>query len=148
MVFAVKEGRADIGTVSTGILERLAEKGEINLADFIILGRKTDGFIYPHSTRLYPEWPLAKLAATTDELARKVAVALMTMPEKHSAALAGGYVGWIPPLRYLAVVTLMKDLRVRPYENYGQVTYVDTAKKIGQWVLLMSSIILNFLMML
>ena len=34
--FAVKEGRADVGTVRTGIMERLAEKGEINLADFII----------------------------------------------------------------------------------------------------------------
>jgi len=137
VVFAVKEGKADVGTVRTGIMERLAEKGEINLADFNILGRKTDGFIYPHSTRLYPEWPLVKLAATTDELARKVAVALMTMPKKDPAALAGGYAGWIPPLRYRAVVNLMKDLRVRPYENYGQVTYVDAAKKIGQWVLLL-----------
>ncbi|MCD6532789.1 MAG: PhnD/SsuA/transferrin family substrate-binding protein [Deltaproteobacteria bacterium] len=137
VVFAVKEGKADVGTVRTGIMERLAKKGEINLADFIILGRKTDDFIYPHSTQLYPEWPLAKLAGTTDELAREVAVALMTMPEKHPAALAGGYAGWLPPLPYHAVVNLMKDLRVEPYENYGQVTYVDAAKKIGQWLLLL-----------
>ena len=137
VVFAVKEGRADVGTVRTGIMERLAEKGEINLADFIILGRKTDDFIYPHSTQLYPEWPLAKLVDTADTLARKVAVALMTMPEKHPAAQKGGYAGWIPPLHYAAVENLMKDLRVGPYENYGQVTFVDAAKKLGQWLLLL-----------
>ena len=137
VVFAVKEGKADVGTVRTGIMESLAEKGDINLADFIILGRKTDDFIYPHSTQLYPEWPLAKLEGTADELAREVAVALMTMPEKHPAAQEGGYAGWIPPLRYRVVVNLMKDLRVEPYENYGQVTYVGAAKKIGQWLLLL-----------
>ena len=104
MVFAVKEGKADVGTVRTGILERLAEKGEIKLADFIILGRKTDDFIYPHSTQLYPEWPLAKLEATVDELAREVAVELMTMPEKHPAALKGGYAGWIPPPPYVTAL--------------------------------------------
>ncbi|MEA1922167.1 MAG: PhnD/SsuA/transferrin family substrate-binding protein [Pseudomonadota bacterium] len=120
----------------TGILERLAEKGKINLTDFTILGLKTDEFIYPHSTRLYPEWPLAKLDGTADELTRKVAVALMTMPEKHPAALAGGYVGWLPPLHYNAVENLMKELRVGPYKNYGQVTYVGAAKKLGQWILL------------
>ncbi|MCD6389231.1 MAG: PhnD/SsuA/transferrin family substrate-binding protein [Desulfobulbaceae bacterium] len=137
VVFAVKEGKADVGTVRTGIMERLAEKGEINLADFIILGRKTDDFIYPHSTPLYPEWPLAKLVGTSDKLAKKVAVALMSMPEKHPAAQQGGYAGWIPPLSYSAVVNLMKDLRVGPYEKYGHITYVGAAKKIGQWLLVL-----------
>ena len=136
VVFAVKEGRADVGAVRAGIMERLAEKGEISLDDFIIIGRKTDDFPYLHSTQLYPEWPLSKAAHTSDSLTRKVAVALLTMPEKHPAALKGGYAGWLPPLHYVDVINLMQDLRVGPYKHFGKVTYSDATKKLGHWLLL------------
>lgn len=123
VVFAVMNRKADAGTVRTGTMEELAKDRKINLRSFRILNeREYTGFPFRVSTRLYPEWPLAKLNHTTDSLAKKVSIALLKMPKTSNAALAADIDGWTIPLDYYPVHELMKELRVRPYENYGKVT--------------------------
>ena len=55
-------------------------EGKINLEDFYVPhehGEKgVDCPSFPHTTRGYPEWPMAKVKDTLDELAEKVAIAL------------------------------------------------------------------------
>jgi len=112
VVFAVKEGRVDVGTVRTNILERMARSGDIHLQDFrIIAPRRHAVFPFVRSTRLYPEWPFSKLQHTSNELAQQVAVALLSMPPGHAAAEAGNYASWTIPLDYQQVHELFQELK-------------------------------------
>jgi PAS domain S-box-containing protein len=118
IVFAVRDGEVDAGTVRTDILERLAKEGKIRLSDFRVLNAQTTvGFPFRHSTRLYPEWPFARTEQTPDRLAQRVAVALLTMPEDHPAAVAGRYAGWTVPLDYHRVHELFQELGIGPYHH-------------------------------
>ncbi len=122
VVRAVMNGDVDIGTVRTGIIERLVESGELDAGAVKILNRMDDDLPLFHSTRRYPEWPFAALRETPDELARRVAIALLSMTPNDPAAVAGGYTGWTVPLDYSRVHDLLRELRVGPYKGYGRVT--------------------------
>ncbi|WP_455367085.1 PhnD/SsuA/transferrin family substrate-binding protein [Kaarinaea lacus] len=136
VVYAVRDGKVDAGTVRTDMLELMAEKGEIRLSDFKVLGaRQTEGFPFLHSTQLYPEWPFAKLSQTPDELARKVASVLYSIPSDSNAALAGNYVGWTVPLNYSPVDQLLKDLRVGPYATSPPMTWNEMLEKYWHYTL-------------
>ncbi len=130
VVRAIADGQADVGTVRTGILETMAQKGDISLADFQIISPVVyDGFPYLHSTILYPEWPFSKLKHTSNELAQRVSLALLKMsspkhqPEEHFSA------GWTIPQNYQSVHQLFKELRLAPYEKYGRFTLFDALKR-------------------
>jgi PAS domain S-box-containing protein len=118
VVYAVRDGKVDAGSVRTGMLERMAERGEIRLNEFKVIGAKqTRDFSFLHSTHLYPEWPFAKLSDTPDELARRVAAVLYSISPDSEAAVTGKYIGWTIPLDYTPVNELLKDLRVGPYAS-------------------------------
>jgi len=90
VVYAVRDGKVDAGTVRTDLFERVASEGKIDLSQFRILNPKpkTPEFPFLRSTRLYPEWPMAKLRHTSDEVAQRVASALLNMPADSAAAKA------------------------------------------------------------
>ncbi len=136
IVFAVQSGQSDAGVVRTDMLERMAIDGQIDLDDFRVLGeRKTEGFPFKHSSRLYPEWPLAKFPHISDKLANKVATELMDISPNDPAAIAGKYMGWTVPLNYQSVHDLLRDLRVGPYENFGHITITEAILQHWKWVL-------------
>jgi signal transduction histidine kinase len=92
IVTSVFVGLVDSGTVRTGVLEQMASEGRIKLEDFRILNRQSvEGFGPLLSTRLYPEWPLAKTDGISDKLAETI------------------------PLDYNPVHELMRELRIGPY---------------------------------
>ncbi len=116
MVYAVRDGEADAGTVRTGVLETMAAEGHIDGAAFRVLNRRSvPGYRFMLSTRLYPEWPFAKLKKTPEDLAERVAVALLNMAEDDPAATAGDYSGWTVPLDYQPVHDMFRELRIGPY---------------------------------
>ncbi len=119
IVYAVSSGVADVGTVRTGILERMHAEGTINMKDFKILEPKRGRQELPFAltTRLYPEWPFAKTASVNPRLAKDVAIALLTMPENDPIAQRANYAGWTVPLDYSIVHQLFKDLSVGPYSR-------------------------------
>lgn len=123
VVYAVRDGEIDAGTVATTILERMLTEGKIAQNTFKIINTvERKDFPYFLSTRLYPEWPIAKLKHTPDELAEKVAVALLSMPKHSPAALSAQISGWTVPLDYEPVEACMKELRVGIYSDYGKIT--------------------------
>lgn len=129
VVFSVLNGNVDAGTVRTGIVENLARKGVINIDDIKILNQRKDDFSLLHSTDLYPEWPMAKVAKTSPYLAEKVAQALFEMKPENNAAVTGGYTGWTVPLSYKKIHDLLKYLKVGAYEGYGEFTLLQVTKK-------------------
>jgi C4-dicarboxylate-specific signal transduction histidine kinase len=109
----------------------MASEGRIDISKVKVLSPRPPGpdFPYLRSTRLYPEWPLAKLKGTPDELAEKVAVALLGLTPDDPAARAAHIAGWTVPLDYQPVHALMKELRVGPYRDLGRVTPADVFRE-------------------
>ncbi len=129
VVMAVLRGKADAGIVRSDTLERMAQEGKISLDAFRILDADTDtdadatdDFPFLLSTPLYPEWPMAKLESTPDELAQKVAAALFEMQAGKDGVPAATTIQWTIPLNYNSVHDLLKELRVTPYQNYGLIS--------------------------
>lgn len=130
VVFAVRDGRADAGTVRTDTLERMAAAGLIRLEDYrILVERQVPGFPFKLSTELYPEWPMVALHTTSGELVRQVTAALLAMDADDPAALASGSGGWTAPLNYQPVHDCLLDLRVDPYADFGQFTLADVFRR-------------------
>ena len=124
VVSAVRDRKVDAGTVRTDTLERMAQEGKIRLEEFRVMNQYAgaEGFPFVRSTAEYPEWPMAKVAHTSDDVARGVAAALLAMPADSSSANGAGCAGWTIPLNYQAVHDCLKELRIGPYKDYGKVT--------------------------
>ncbi len=130
VVFAVKNGAVDAGTVRTDTLERMAETGKISLKDFRILNEQSvQGFPFKLSTALYPEWPFAAMQTTSADLSRQVASALLAMGSEDPAAKASKSAGWTAPLNYQPVHDCLLDLRIGPYTDFGQFTFIDVLRR-------------------
>ncbi|MEJ2200846.1 MAG: PhnD/SsuA/transferrin family substrate-binding protein [Desulfuromonadaceae bacterium] len=128
VVFAVRDGLVDVGTVRTDTLERMADEGKIALDDFHVMDLipKPDenvDFPFLRSTRLYPEWPMAKLKHVPEELAKQVAIALLGLEASHPAAQAGQVSGWTIPQNYQSIHDCLKLLHLGPYRYPPKVTF-------------------------
>ncbi|HYG76353.1 MAG TPA: PhnD/SsuA/transferrin family substrate-binding protein [Planctomycetota bacterium] len=136
VLHAVREQKVDAGTVRTDLFERISAEGKVDLSHFKILNQqeKTADFPFMRSTKLYPEWPFAKLRHTSDDVAQKVASALLAMPAQSAAASAAECAGWTVPLDYSAVHECFRELRVSPYENYGKVPLRDVLHEYRWWI--------------
>jgi two-component system, sensor histidine kinase and response regulator len=138
VVYAVKDGIVDAGTVRTETLERMQNEGEIDVKDFYVfpyIGEKSTNLPFLHSTREYPEWPIAKVRHTPDALAEKVVVALLEMPADSAAAKAAQMAGWTIPLNYQPVHDCLKYLRVGPYIDLGKITLSDLIRNYWYFIL-------------
>jgi putative nucleotidyltransferase with HDIG domain len=130
VVYAVKNGAVDAGTVRTDTLERMAAAGSIRLEEFHILNEQhVAGFPFRLSTQLYPEWPMAANKATPIDLARSVTAALLAMEIDDPAARASNSAGWTVPLNYQPVHDCLLDLRIGPYADFGQFTLTDVLRR-------------------
>lgn len=132
VVYAIRDGLVDAGTVRTDTLERMEAEGKIRLENFrVICERDIDQRELPcsRSTRLYPEWPFAKVRHTADELAETVAVALLGMSADSPAARAARCAGWTVPLNYQPVHECLKELRVGPYKDLGKITLGELVRQ-------------------
>lgn len=135
VAFAVRDGESDAGVLRACLLEELAAEGRVDPARFRVLeARPQPGFPCAVSTDLYPDWPLARLAGTPEDLAKAVVVALFQMPGDHPAARAGGYEGWTVPLDYQPVHALFRSLRIGPYRHLREISLIDIAREHWEWL--------------
>jgi PAS domain S-box-containing protein len=153
VVHAVLSGEADIGTVRTDTIERMAASGEIRLDEIRVIASRVEpktqsSFPYLHSTRLYPEWPFAKLSGTSEELSRNVTVALLGMSADSPAAIAAQSGGWSICLDYTSVHDCLRELKLPPYEHYGQMSWLDLMRQYWPWLAVISALIIALLVAL
>ena len=117
VVLAIQNGVVDAGTVRTDTLERMVASGMIDLEEFKIITPKKHGdFPFVVSTALYPEWPLAKTKATSDQIVSKVVAALKQLQPADGASKAAKIMGWTDALDYQGVEDLQKKLKVGAYK--------------------------------
>ncbi len=117
VVYRVLNQKVDVGTVRSDTLERMEAEGKIKLSDFRIIHRIDDDFPFVHSTRLYPEWPMAVCPHVSDAVANKVAKALLSMKPADPAAKAAKIVGWEQPLDYQPVIDCLKAIKYGPFTD-------------------------------
>ena len=112
VVMAVKNNKADVGTVRSDTLERMESEGLIQMQDFRIINQMEDSYPFVHSTRLYPEWPLAACATTDPKLAKKVAKALFLLKYTHEAMAASKVYKWTYPSNYAEVTECLRIIGI------------------------------------
>jgi len=126
VVRAVMRREFDVGIVRTGILEEMQAQGEINLQDFYIINALvTPGFSQIHSTRLYPEWVIARAKSVSLDVAAHVTQKLLAMNDQSEAAIVGMYGGWTVPLDYSKVQALMENLKVGSFQQPLEINHRD-----------------------
>jgi signal transduction histidine kinase/DNA-binding response OmpR family regulator len=146
-VVAVLAGEVDAGVCRTDTLESLAGRGEIDINDIALITSKNPQyprFPFLLSTDLYPEWPFAATRRVDDALLEEVTRVLLSMPSDSQAAREGKYAGWTVPENYQSVHEVLRTLRIRPYEHYGEITFRDALMK--YWPLLVAGIVLLLVM--
>jgi len=138
VVRAVLNREVDAGTVRTDILERMAADGTIDLGQIKVLDRtpgQKASFPFLCSTRLYPEWPLAKTKETNETLARQVAVSLLSLASTHPSCQAARIMGWTIPLNYQTVRECLQSLHLPPYDRIPEISLAQFLKQYQAWLL-------------
>ncbi len=127
VIDALRDGRADAGVLRVCLLETEIEAGRVRAGEFVVVAeRPTPGFPCHASTRLYPDWPFAKTVDTPPNLAKAVAVSLLTMPEADGRA-------WTVPQDFGAVRALFQQLKIGPYQRPEQRTIVGLLRDYWRW---------------
>ncbi len=125
-ISAVLNGNADAGFVRSSVLESLANEGKINLANIRIINQQNfPEFPYFTSTRLYPEWPIAVRPSVDENLARNLAIALLSLSADSEAAKSAGIFGFTVPADYSGVENMLRQLRMPPFDKAPEFTLND-----------------------
>ncbi|MCL1090279.1 sensor histidine kinase [Shewanella profunda] len=107
----------DAAVVPVCQLEQMQTEGLINIERHRVLDNQAPkGFDCQVSTRLYPNWSMAKTSRASQPLAKSVTQALLALPEGHPAAKAADSVGWTTAVSQLAIDQLLKDLNMHPLQ--------------------------------
>lgn len=144
IVHSVLRGEVDVGTIRSGLLENMALNDKVELDKVRVLGSQyIEGFQFLLSTRLYPEWPLAKLKHTPDSQASKLVIALLSAPRDAFSQSDTDWIEWTIPLDYSTVHELMRDLRIGPYLPDASITLSDTLKAYANWIITIMAVLLG-----
>ncbi|SJZ80362.1 Signal transduction histidine kinase [Trichlorobacter thiogenes] len=136
VVQAVLEGKADAGIVRTGVIEKIARQGRLNLADLKIINQQK----WPHfplvcSTRLFPEWAFVALPHVEEDTARRVAATLLAA-EHGSPVMQSAFIhGFSTPADYQAAELMMRELRLPPFDRSHFVTISDIWQQYRWWLI-------------
>ncbi len=116
VVQAVLDGKADVGTVRTNILERMSAEKTVDLSRLTLLHPvKHEGFQEACSTPLYPTWPIAALSNVPPDISSRLKKILLEVPTDHPSLEACQLDGFVEALDYGPLEQLLKDLRVDPF---------------------------------
>ncbi|HIJ32779.1 MAG TPA: PhnD/SsuA/transferrin family substrate-binding protein [Gammaproteobacteria bacterium] len=116
VVESILRGEADAGFVRSDLLEQMEKNGELQLSQLKIVNQVSEaGYPYLLSTRLYPEWPFAKVTGVPHDVAIKIVYHLMNIPSTSPAAKSAGIFGWTIPGHYSSVGDLFREVGLGPY---------------------------------
>ncbi len=141
-VKAVLRGDADVGFARTEVIEQMEREGKLVVEQLKILNHRFDiQFPFYLSTPLYPEWPFIVMPQVNRHNAKRIAAALLAIEQDKTLIKALKIHGFAIPLDYSPVETLMRELRVPPFEKH---LHTHTFYEIWQdnWSVIITSIML------
>lgn len=141
VIQAVLSHKVDAGIVRGCLVEQREREGALAKGAVRVLSPMPAPSIpCTVSSRVYPDWPFAKSRATSDDLARKVASALLAFePEPNGA-------GWTVPVDYQPVHELFRELMIGPYEQQRHVSLAQLLRRHWHWVALAALLLLVWLL--
>ena len=140
-VDALLTGQADAAFVRTGVIEAMQREGRLDMRRLKIINpRRVDGFPFALSTPLYPEWPVAAMPWADEDLARQVAAAILALPHGGKVANAAGIHGFTVPGDYRPVDSLMRQLRIPPYDAPQRITAADVWSQYRGLIILLTGL--------
>ncbi|MEM6256627.1 MAG: phosphate/phosphite/phosphonate ABC transporter substrate-binding protein [Cyanobacteria bacterium P01_D01_bin.156] len=118
IVLSVINGEIDFGFVRTGQIETMVNSGLLADASQVrvLEPKQEDGFIYEHTTRLYPTWPVAATGSAPPALVESVKQALLNMPPDSPALEAANLESFVSAADYAAVDQLISELQLRSWD--------------------------------
>ncbi len=123
---ALLDGKVDAAFVRSGILEAWQREGWIAPGALRVLNRKDlPDFPDVISTPLYPERPVAAMPHVDEALVKRVAAALLQMPQDYPGLQDIGLHGFTLPYDYEPVRALTRAMRLPPYEHEPPVSLAD-----------------------
>lgn len=156
VVMAVLSGRVDAGSVRAGTLERMSGERNVDLNRVLILSfesaapaRAAKKIPLAVSTRLYPHWCFSACPKASPEMVKLVSSALLAMQITPSSEERGPrMVGWTSTPSVLPVHECLQELRMPPYERFGEIPIADVIRQymywfivVGAWIIVMSMIL-------
>jgi ABC-type phosphate/phosphonate transport system substrate-binding protein len=119
VVYAVRDKKADVGTVRTNILETMQREGKISIQDFRVLNEmRHEALPELCSTPLYPDWPVASLGSAPPDLASRMKGALLAIPPGHPALEQARKIErFVDALDYGPMEDLCRLLNVDPFRR-------------------------------
>lgn len=117
LVKTVDRGIADAAFVRSGLLEKMAKAGKINMDDFVVIDHKDPSPRVPfvHTTRSYPEWYISAMPKTDKKKVKRMQAALLALPASSQAARTAKIKGFVKPLPLNNLQAALKTLQVPPY---------------------------------
>ena len=114
----ILQNRADIGIIRTGLLEQWHKEKKLDLQNLNIINQQDYvSFPYLSSSKLYPEWTLAKTPNASDDLSRQIVVELLKISNDSNTTTNNEYFQWTIPVIYKSVYDLIKRLEISHYAN-------------------------------
>jgi len=145
-VQALLDQRVDAAFVRTGLIESLAREGRLDPRQLKVLNpQHAPGYPYALSTRLYPEWPVVAMPHLKEDIAVRVAGALLSVPHGSELAQRMGLYGFAVPADYEPVRAMMRELRQPPFDKPQPITWLDIWH---QYRFLLASAMLTLLLVL
>jgi signal transduction histidine kinase/ActR/RegA family two-component response regulator len=134
-VAAVLDGQADVGFVRSGLIEVMARNNKLDRQRIKIINlQNLTGFPFASSTRLFPEWPVVVMPQVDDVTARKLTIALLSLPPDGPVVRAAGIDGFANPANYSSVENLQQRLRLPPFNIRPEVTLADLWRQYDRWI--------------
>ncbi len=131
-VMAVVKGKIDSAVVRSDVLERMAKAKKIDMSQLKLIHPNTkyaDTYPFWLSSELYPEWMFSAAPNTDEIINRKIAALLLILDRNSPVAKSAKIDGWTIPSNYQGVHKVLKELKISPYENYGNISFADVLKK-------------------
>ena len=146
-VTAILDGTADAAFARMGLVEQMVLEGKLTLGSVKVLNaQKLAGLGYEFSTTLYPLWPFAATPQVSDELAAKVATALLMLPHDGEVARACNIWGFTIPANYQRVKEVMQALRIPPFDEVPDISWHDLWQR--YWLTISLALAAGFIILL
>ena len=123
---AMREGKADVAFVRSGLVETMVREGKLDPSTIKIVNQQAfPGYPFAVSTALHPEWPVVALPHVREETAARVAGALLLLPHNSAIPQQIGIYGFSIPSDYESVRTVMRTMKIPPFDVESRVSLVD-----------------------
>jgi signal transduction histidine kinase/DNA-binding response OmpR family regulator len=127
LIDKIQKNLVDVGSLPSGVLERLHQQGKIDINQFKILSpQNNDELPLHHSGKLYPEWVWIASAHVSQDMLDNVAISLFTMARKADFS-------WAIPANDQSAHQVLQSLNYPPYENYGKITLTELFNQHANW---------------